>query len=102
MMKVNDPLDWERLRGDIADVQRPHAESEDTLRRARARFLLTAKGRPQLKKARQRPWFWSVAAAAALALGLASWLRFRPEAPISFQTGAQHASGELGALLSAT
>ena len=34
MMKVNEPLDWDQLRGDIAGVQRPDSESEDVLRKA--------------------------------------------------------------------
>jgi ferric-dicitrate binding protein FerR (iron transport regulator) len=100
MMKVNDPLDWDRLRGDIADVQRPHAEGEDTLRKARARFLLTAKGRPRLRRSRRWPIYGAIAAAACIAVGIG--LRFRAEGPLRFDTGAQHASGELGVLLTAT
>jgi TolA-binding protein len=99
MMKVNDPLDWDRLRGDIADVQQPYAEGEDTLRKARARFLLTAKGRPQRRRSRRWPLYGTIAAAACIALGLG--LRFRSEGPLRFDTGAQHASGELGVLLTA-
>jgi ferric-dicitrate binding protein FerR (iron transport regulator) len=100
MIKANEPLEWDRLRGDIADVQRPYAEGEDTLRKARARFLLTAKGRPQLRKSLRWPLYAAIAAAACVALGIG--LQFREQGPLRFDTGAQHASGELGVLLSAT
>jgi len=102
MMKVNEPLDWDRLRGDVAAVQSVAAESDDVLRMARARFLLTAKGKPQLRKAAPRwPIIWAAAIAASLALGIASWVGFHPQRSLSFETGAEGASGELGALLSA-
>jgi len=101
MTKVNEPLDWDQLRGDIADVQRPQSESEDVLRRARARFLLTAKGRPQMRRARRWPAAFAIALAASIALGIASWRYLGPQRALSFETGAQHDSGQLGTLLSA-
>ena len=101
MTKVNEPLDWDQLRGDIADVQRPDSESEDVLRKARARFLLTAKGRPQMRRARRWPAVGAIALAASIALGIASWMHFSPQRALSFETGAQHDSGQLGTLLSA-
>jgi transmembrane sensor len=102
MMKVNEPLDWDRLRDDVAAVQSVAVESDDVLRMARARFLLTAKGKPQLRKAAPRwPIIWAAAIAASLALGIASWVGFHPQRSLSFETGAEGASGELGALLSA-
>lgn len=101
MVKVNEPLEWDRLRADIALAQQPHAESEDLLRKARARFLLTAKGTTQLRRPSRWPGLWAAALAATFVLGVASWIRLRPSGPLSFETGAQHTSGELGSVLAA-
>ena len=97
MTKANQILDWERLRGDIADVQRSAAESEDVLREARARFLLTARESPRAKR---WPILWAaVALAATVLLGVFSWARYRSDATLSFDTGAERSSGRVGDLL---
>jgi transmembrane sensor len=100
MTKVNHVLDWDRLRGDIADVQRPAAESEDVLRQARARFLVVAKERPRHLPAKRGPVLWAaVAMAAAVLLGIGGWVRYRSDTTLSFDTGAERSSGKVGDLL---
>jgi transmembrane sensor len=98
MTKANEVLDWSRLRGDIADVQRSAAESDGVLRESRARFLLVAREcRPQAKR---WPVIWSaVALAATVLLGVVSWVHYRSDATLSFDTGTERSSGTVGDLL---
>jgi ferric-dicitrate binding protein FerR (iron transport regulator) len=102
MTEAKQPLDWTRLRDDIADVQRPEAESAETLRKARALFLLSSTTRPRQVRRETRPLFYALALAATVVLGLVSWAKYRASsASLSFDTGSARASGQLGELLSA-
>jgi transmembrane sensor len=100
-MKPDQPLDWEPFRKDVADVERA-ADWDEGVRGARARFLLTAKGLPLRPKGTRPTIVWAaVAVAASIALGIVSWKRHPTEAPVSFDTGIEHATGRVGAILSA-
>jgi ferric-dicitrate binding protein FerR (iron transport regulator) len=103
MTESKESLHWDQLRGDIADVQRPQAESTDTLRKARAMFLLSSTTRPPAsRRDHRRAFFYALAAAAALVLGVASWAKYRASTTaLTFDTGAARASGQIGELLSA-
>jgi hypothetical protein len=100
-MKQSPPLNLDVLRNDITDVERSIADWDEGLREARARFLLTAKGQPLRPKARRFPAAWAaVALAASFVLGVFGWTIYRQRAAIRFDTGTEHAAGQVGALLS--
>jgi transmembrane sensor len=102
-MKASGPLDWDVLRDDVAEGERGIAPWDEELRGARSRFLSTAQRRPLRRMGRRLPAVWAaVALAASVALAVGGWLRYRQAGPISFDTGTQHASGQVGALLSAS
>src|SRR5438445_12381518 len=101
-MKDERPLDWDVLRDDVAAFEQSAAPGTEVVRKARARFLLTAQGLPVRAKTSRAPMVWAaVALAASVALGTVGWMRYRTQAPVSFDTGNEHASGQLGALLAA-
>ena len=54
-----------------------------------------------MRTARRWPAVGAIALAASIALGVASWMHFGAQRALSFKTGAQHDSGQLGTLLSA-
>src|SRR5258706_12880042 len=96
---MSEPFDWEALRSDVADVQRPLAEDAELLRRERARLLLVARGVPRLVPAQRWAKAWPVLAAAAL-LGLTlGRLAFLRETPLRFRAGRASGAGQLGVLL---
>jgi transmembrane sensor len=100
-MKASGPLDWDVLRDDVAEAERGIAPWDDELRGARSRFLDTARRPPRRRTVKRLPAIWTaVALAASVALAIGGWLHYRHEAPISFDTGTEHASGQVGALLS--
>jgi TolA-binding protein len=102
-MKATGPLDWDVIRDDVAVVERGIAEGDEAMRAARARFLLATQGQPLRPRAKRLPAAWAaLALAASVVLGAFGWLRYRPQTPLSFDTGTEHASGHLGELLSAT
>jgi hypothetical protein len=87
------------LRNDVADVERC-VDWEEGLRSARARFLLSAKGQSVRPRVRRFRAAWAaVALAASVALAVAGIARYRANAPIGFDTGSDHAAGQVGALL---
>ena len=96
---MSEPFDWEALRSDVADVQRPVAEDTELLRRERARLLLVARGVPRRVPARRWAKVWPVLAAAALLALTLGGLAFLREAPLSFRAGSASGSGQLGAPL---
>jgi transmembrane sensor len=101
-MNERPPLDLDVLRSDLADVERDIGDSDEGLRAARARFLLTAKGQTLRPRERRFPIAWAaVALAASVALAVVGVARYRASAPISFDTGAERIAGEVGTLLSA-
>src|SRR5258705_11029189 len=101
-MKDERPLDWDVLRDDVAAFEQSAAPGTEVVRKARARFLLTAQRRPVLAKTSRAPMLWAaVALAASVALGTVGWMRYRTQAPVSLDTGNEHASGPVGALLAA-
>jgi len=103
MMKATGPLDWDVIRNDVAVVERGILEGDEAMRAARARFLLATQGQPLRPRAKRLPATWAaLALAASLMLGAFGWLRYRPQAPLSFDTGTEHASGHVGALLAAS
>jgi transmembrane sensor len=101
-MKVTGPLDWDVIRDDVEVVERCTAEADEAMRRARARFLLATQGKPLRTRAKRLPVAWAALAfAASLVLGIFGWLRYQSKSPLSFYTGTEHASGHVGALLTA-
>jgi transmembrane sensor len=100
---VNDRFDWDTLRADVADVQRPLLEDEELLRKERARLLLAGRVVPLAARRQPKRWLWvtTFAAAAALLLTLVVLRREpRPEPPLSFVAGNAAVSGQVGAWLS--
>src|SRR5882724_4123046 len=99
-MKIDGPFEWDAFRKDVADVEQNAGDWNEGLRGARARFLLSAKGQPLRPKVIRLPRTWAaVALAASVLLGFVGWTRYRQQAPVSFDTGAEHAVGQVGALL---
>jgi transmembrane sensor len=102
---VSDRFDWDTLRNDVADVQRPLAEDDELLRKARARLLLTERVVPLAVRRQPKRWLWvtTFAAAAALVLTLAALRReWRSEPSLSFVAGNATVAGQVGAWLSPT
>ncbi len=114
-MKLGPPLDLDVLRRDVADVERS-IDWDEGLRGARARFLLAARGvplRPRAGRVSFAPWRaglksgplrsaarLAVALAATLVLSVVVWTGYRQHARIRFDTGSEHAAGQVGVLLS--
>jgi transmembrane sensor len=101
-MKTGGPLDWDVLRDDVADVERGIVPWDDELRQARARFLLATRNRSLQRPRKRFSVAWAaVAFAASIVLSVVAWQRFKPQAPVNFDIGIEHATGQVGALLSA-
>ena len=100
-MKLGPPLDLDVLRRDVAEVEH-RIDWDEGLRRARARFLLAAEGRPLRPKAGRLPFGprLAVALAATLVLSVVVWTGHRRHARIRFDTGTERAAGQVGVLLS--
>ena len=97
---MNEPFDWETLRADVADVQRPLVADDELLRKGRARLLLAT--RSVSRPAPSGRWRRARVAFAAAAVVALSVLRFshHAEPPLSFNAGNSAAAGQLGAWLS--
>ncbi len=97
-------FDWQRLRDDVADVQRAQSEDVDGLRGARARLLLATGGVKPRSRWRLASKTWAVLAAAAIviaAVGVGGFKRTN-DAPLSFRAGAAQSAAQIGATLSAS
>jgi len=102
---MKEGLDWDTLRADVADVQRPLAEDDALLRRERARLLLATRAAPEPARRLQKRWrgVTMLAAAAALLLVLGAVMRQqKSESALSFAAGNAATSGQVGAWLSAS
>jgi TolA-binding protein len=84
-MRGNSNLDWEGVRRDIAAVQ-GDGNDEDGRRKARARWLATAKTEPRARTWVKGRSFWALALAASVALAVTGWLRLRPAPALTFET----------------
>jgi ferric-dicitrate binding protein FerR (iron transport regulator) len=101
-MKASKPLDWDALRNDVAEGERGVASWDDERARARARLLATVQGRSPRRSDKRLPAVLAaLALAASLALGFVGWQRYRAQPSITFDTGSEHVSGRVGALLTA-
>lgn len=98
-MNAGPPPGWDVLRRDVADVERG-IDWDRGLRGARARFLLAAKGEPLRPKSWRLPAARVVFAfAACFVVAVVGFVSYRQHAPISFQTGAERATAQVGDLL---
>jgi len=101
MMSLNEKLDWEQVRRDVADVQSEAAHDENERQRARAKFLATMASRPHLGWRKRARRVLSVLAFAATVAALsATWMRAHRSDAITFAVGAENTPGEAGHWLS--
>jgi len=96
---MKESFDWEALRADVAELQRPLAEDGDLLRRERARLLLVARAVPPRTRPLRKRWVWVTTLAAAAALLLAVEHQRKPKSELSFAAGNAEVSGQVGTWL---
>ena len=98
-MSLNEKLDWEGIRRDVADVQRGAAEDESERARARARFATTAAKRPRFARTKAGRALSVLALAASVAAASTAWMRAHRSDTITFAVGAEGAPGDPPAAL---
>jgi transmembrane sensor len=97
-MEPDEPIDWNRLRSDAADVER-RVDWDRGLRGARARFLLTAQRPWPRSHGWRSPMLPTMFAVAACLVAVFGWVGYRQHGPITFNTGIERTAGQLGDLI---